>query len=574
MSDIVANLKTIKNTKYGEEMRGAIYDSIKTCYEDGKVGNVEITLENKEDIAETVENWLDNHPEATTTVVDGAVTTAKLADKAVTAEKIADDLHDLIVEGNEEIKLTWSSENSGYYVNGYGDKAANGGYKISDTVHLNRDDQITIYAAGTKENVSILSYVAADGAAKPYVSVLKSSSDDSDALKKYEFSITVTADYVISTKKLAGAKLQIEREDAPKRIKEMLDTVVLNVPISIGQTKSYVNTNNAVVSGDNVNYFITQPIQLEAGDVVEIQATSGRYVAILARVVDGNYTYVLRGFKENAPFTYHFLVDISGEYVASFRNSDIDAKITHYKKQRSKDYFDLTEYNFNLFKKVACIGDSVTRGAQNADDYTDYTNASNRDLSYPEVLARRTGVDCRNFGISGATCSSWLSEYKDWGFSSYDCAIIMLGRNFASANDTEEQKVVKIAAQKLAYNELIETLKRDNPHMTIFCLSLPAQYSRESLETSLNTAVQEVATANNLPYVDIYNDTTLASNEWRYKTSSHERSLGYVRLAFIIKNAINTYIENHIEEFRNLWMPNNYPRLMGDISFLTPYTNT
>lgn len=37
-----------------------------------------------------ISDWLDNHPEATTTVEDGSITTEKLADDAVTAEKVAD----------------------------------------------------------------------------------------------------------------------------------------------------------------------------------------------------------------------------------------------------------------------------------------------------------------------------------------------------------------------------------------------------------------------------------------------------------------------------------------------------
>lgn len=45
-----------------------------------------------------VDQWLDDHPEATTTVMDGAVTTAKLADASVTVPKLADDV-------NREIRI-------------------------------------------------------------------------------------------------------------------------------------------------------------------------------------------------------------------------------------------------------------------------------------------------------------------------------------------------------------------------------------------------------------------------------------------------------------------------------------
>ena len=48
-----------------------------------------------------VQAWLNNHPEATTTVEDGAVTTDKFAPKAVTADKMADDsvTSDAIADG-------------------------------------------------------------------------------------------------------------------------------------------------------------------------------------------------------------------------------------------------------------------------------------------------------------------------------------------------------------------------------------------------------------------------------------------------------------------------------------------
>lgn len=38
-----------------------------------------------------VDSWLDSHPEATTSVQDGSITSVKLADHTITAPKIADE---------------------------------------------------------------------------------------------------------------------------------------------------------------------------------------------------------------------------------------------------------------------------------------------------------------------------------------------------------------------------------------------------------------------------------------------------------------------------------------------------
>ena len=44
-----------------------------------------------DEIAAVVRQWLDDHPEATTTVVDDSLTTAKLKDRQITEPKMADD---------------------------------------------------------------------------------------------------------------------------------------------------------------------------------------------------------------------------------------------------------------------------------------------------------------------------------------------------------------------------------------------------------------------------------------------------------------------------------------------------
>lgn len=50
-----------------------------------------------EEIQTAVDAWLEDHPEATTTVQDGAITTAKLHDGAVTEDKLSESLQSLLI---------------------------------------------------------------------------------------------------------------------------------------------------------------------------------------------------------------------------------------------------------------------------------------------------------------------------------------------------------------------------------------------------------------------------------------------------------------------------------------------
>ena len=50
-----------------------------------------------EQVQAAVDAWLEDHPEATTTVQDGAITTVKLADNAVTEDKLSESLQSLLI---------------------------------------------------------------------------------------------------------------------------------------------------------------------------------------------------------------------------------------------------------------------------------------------------------------------------------------------------------------------------------------------------------------------------------------------------------------------------------------------
>ena len=70
MSRIDEYLRQIMQAVYGKDVRKAIHDGIKACYEDN--------ASSPENVEAIVTGWLEDHPEATTTVEDGSITEDKL----------------------------------------------------------------------------------------------------------------------------------------------------------------------------------------------------------------------------------------------------------------------------------------------------------------------------------------------------------------------------------------------------------------------------------------------------------------------------------------------------------------
>lgn len=82
MSAIQDDINAIRRAVYGKDVREAIADGIEQCYTDvssAKTRADDAIERISGDITGIVDDWLDEHPEATTTVQDGAITKAKLA---------------------------------------------------------------------------------------------------------------------------------------------------------------------------------------------------------------------------------------------------------------------------------------------------------------------------------------------------------------------------------------------------------------------------------------------------------------------------------------------------------------
>lgn len=200
-----------------------------------------------------------------------------------------------------------------------------------------------------------------------------------------------------------------------------------------------------------------------------------------------------------------------------------------------------------LFNNVVCIGDSFTRGY----DVTYPSGQRNRDFGYPEAIKRMTRWNTENFGISGSTPTTWYAQYKNHDFSGFDCAIICFGRNDNIVSDDD----------KLNYQNIINMLKTANEHMTIFVLSLVKLKGNSPISTkdaTTNNVIKQIADNNNLPYLDIWNNSLLTKDIY-YSDGVHLTSMGYMVHGKNILEMIKKYVGEYESEFATLWFDNKLP---------------
>ena len=177
---------------------------------------------------------------------------------------------------------------------------------------------------------------------------------------------------------------------------------------------------------------------------------------------------------------------------------------------------------FQIFKKVLCIGDSLTEGT------FDYFEGSTRkyfvdkEYSYPSILSALTGRNVVNKGFGGDTFHSWYERYKNEDLSGFDCAIIELGLNDSTQNTT--------SADRLEYlGKIVSKLKSENNGIKIFISTVFKCYSNNNIPL-VNADIMSFANSTDNCYLmNVYENGHLEPNS--AYVAGHLTVLGYQRLA-------------------------------------------
>lgn len=205
-------------------------------------------------------------------------------------------------------------------------------------------------------------------------------------------------------------------------------------------------------------------------------------------------------------------------------------------------FYDISS-ECRTFKKILCIGDSLTAGQFDYKENGTNKEFNDPDYSYPAFLKALTGRDITNAGDAGETTVSWYEIHQNDDLSGHDACIIMLGRNdyVAGRETTSEERAA-------AFANIITKVRNENPQIPIFISTLINYYKGSGADT-MNTDIRTAATANNCYLLDIstYGKMVLADDAY-----SHCTAEGYCTLAEYFFHYISCIMHNNYTQFKTI----------------------
>ena len=309
-------------------------------------------------------------------------------------------------------------------------------------------------------------------------------------------------------------------------------------------------------------------------DVTTITSISSSGYAIA--FFDENYQFI-SGVLGDGAKTYTSPIPVNAKYVifSEYGYPSASAKIS--KSGNLEDRIEKIERTFiddkaafSAFAKFGVCGDSLSVGHTQDASGTNYPR--NIYYSWGQYIAREYGNVCLNFGKSGMTAKTWMSDDKCYNRiivadNKCQCYVIGLGANDAeniasysggigSSADIDFNDMSNNADSFYGwYAKIINTINTLNPTAIVFLLTLGYPRDASANVKSINQAIvamSELTGFSNVILVDLREyDNYFKKNGLAGQISGgHFSALGYANVARIIESAIskamNDYTKDHM----------------------------
>lgn len=278
----------------------------------------------------------------------------------------------------------------------------------------------TIITDSTNATIGSFSSLPLNGSVELSVTLPR----DTTLIRIYTQNVTTSGKYTIQ---LGVYGVKDELRDLSSNFSR-LDTKVKNYSRNYDNTLTYTGTG----------YDISQP--LKEGDTLTIVKNDKNSCQVYGKA---NGAYISLGIIGSATTEMQFAINQDFDSFRLFYNANVEHSVHWYVRGEIAEiksdinkietrldgikYDDKLNIFRGLFRKVLCIGDSVTHGL-----VSDYPNTKyNTNLvSYPRFLQQLSGWTITNAGHSSWNADEWYNNWRNnYTYTDYDMALMEFGYN-------------------------------------------------------------------------------------------------------------------------------------------------
>ncbi len=364
--------------------------------------------------------------------------------------------------------------------------------------------------------------------------------------------------------------------------REELEQIKNRVEVKNGtfSINGYVKDDGSFSSDSNAKR--TDYIEIEAYDHVFVDTIIGSAGCSIA-FYDGNKSFLSDGSETGTKRNFTKVIPESAKYVIfsaySFPSATaylyVDGSVSRKQILDEQDIAELQKWSRKIFDtdalgtfaKFGVCGDSLSVGYM--DDSGGTAHGRNIYYSWGQVLARRYGNVCLNFGFSGCTTKTWYTNATHGKVELIapenlcQCYLVGLGAN-DSVNDSNVGTASDINLSDYTqnadtfygnYGKVLQLILDTAQHGYVFAFTLPTLSYATGIKNNAIRGVIETINSNRLFLVDLEQDykylftsNFIADNV----VGAHYSAIGYANIATAISIAVTDVMNKNNTDFIDL----------------------
>lgn len=371
-----------------------------------------------------------------------------------------------------------------------------------------------------------------------------------------EYVQPVTAVDIIAREKVEGLNIN----NIQNTIDEVYNGKNLFVPTEYTANKEY-NSSGELIDSNTVG---------TSGFIPVIQGKT-MFFSVNGKAITNYKLYYMIEFDENKAFIRRVTVSTQSSYTPSTDAYYVIAEVVPNLLYTLKIEFDaMTPWNqsmdaseianseimatVNMFRNIAGVGDSYTAGLS---AHSDGTATDENGLSYIATIGNRAGIPWFNYGVSGATTKTYISNAnglpKVLADEAHDLYILNLGQNDVNV-DTTEGTIADIHDDWTLnadtfygnYGKIIAQIKAHAPKAKLILVKSWVNHNKYGTDISyqkFDNAIQAIADYYYIPCIAPFDDRFFNSpNYQNYRVQGHPTTMGYNMMGIAMERLISKCI--------------------------------